>query len=80
VRRSILRVRGDVAARLRLGHPWVFRESVDRGPPAPSGTEVEVRDEAGEFLARGLFDADSPVCGTSSEPCPRKTRFVQPIH
>jgi 23S rRNA (cytosine1962-C5)-methyltransferase len=62
VRRSVLRVRGDVAARLRAGHPWVFRESVGRGAAAPTGAEVEIRDEAGEFLARALYDAGSPIC------------------
>ena len=61
VRRSVVRVRPDVAARLRGGHPWVFREAMDRVPSGGSGTEVEVRDEAGDLVARGLYDAQSPV-------------------
>jgi 23S rRNA (cytosine1962-C5)-methyltransferase len=61
VRRSVVRVRADVAARLRAGHPWVYREAIDRPPSGGVGAEVEVRDAVGDFCGRGLFDPQSPI-------------------
>jgi 23S rRNA (cytosine1962-C5)-methyltransferase len=44
------------------GHPWVYRDALVR-PPArlASGSVVELADERGEFLGRGLWDAASPI-------------------
>jgi 23S rRNA (cytosine1962-C5)-methyltransferase len=61
VRHAVVRVRGDVARRIRAGHPWVFREALGRPPAGEAGAELEVRDEAGELLGRGLFDPQSPI-------------------
>ncbi len=62
VRRGTVRVAGDVATRLRAGHPFVFREALGGRPlqEAP-GEPIEIVDLDGEFIARALYDADSIV-------------------
>jgi len=54
------------ALAVKRGHPWVYREALAGGPrrsssPARSGASVEVADEEGGFLGRGLWDAGSPI-------------------
>ena len=59
-----LRIARTAAAAVRRGHPWVFREGVlqPRGGLAlASGAAVELLDEEGEILGRGLWDAGSPI-------------------
>lgn len=57
-----LRITRAAAAAVRRGHPWVYREGVARPPKAlASGASVELHDEEGAFLARGLWDAASPI-------------------
>lgn len=57
-----LRITRAAAAAVRRGHPWVYREGVLRPPKAlATGASVEVADEEGAFLARGLWDAASPI-------------------
>ena len=43
-------------------HPWVFSGAIARveGEPAP-GAEVALVTEHGEFVARGLFNAQSNI-------------------
>jgi len=64
VRKNTVRLPGDVAHRIRNGHPWVYREAfaaLGRAiSPAP-GTVIDVVDEEGEFVGRGLYDADSTI-------------------
>jgi 23S rRNA (cytosine1962-C5)-methyltransferase len=44
------------------GHPWVYRAGLVRAPTdLASGAVVELVDEQGSFLARGLWDARSPI-------------------
>ena len=59
--RPSLRLRRDLRRSLRGGHPWVYREALH--PPArlPTGSVVDLLDEGGQFVARGLFDAASPI-------------------
>jgi 23S rRNA (cytosine1962-C5)-methyltransferase len=62
VRRGAVRVAADVAWRVRAGHPWVFREALGGRPLSQSaGSEVDVLDTAGVFVARGLYDPDGPI-------------------
>ena len=57
-----MRVATDVAWRVRAGHPWVFREALGGRPlPQPPGSEVEILDSAGVFVARALYDPDGPI-------------------
>ena len=53
---------GDIAQRIRAGHPWVYRESFgSRGGTHEPGTAIDLIDEDGEFVGRGLYDADSAI-------------------
>lgn len=62
VRKNTVRLPGDVAQRIRLGHPWVYREALGPRPIAPEpGTSIDLVDPDGEFVARGLYDADSSI-------------------
>jgi 23S rRNA (cytosine1962-C5)-methyltransferase len=57
-----VRVPGDVATRLRAGHPLVFREALGGRPMREGpGDLIDVLDPAGELVARGLFDPSGPV-------------------
>jgi 23S rRNA (cytosine1962-C5)-methyltransferase len=62
VRRGTVRVPPDVAARLRAGHPFLFREALGSRPlREPAGEVLEVLDAAGEFVGRGLYDPEGVV-------------------
>lgn len=55
------------AAAVRRGHPWVYLDGLARAPAAAArglstGAAVELTDDAGAFLGRGLWDAESPIC------------------
>jgi 23S rRNA (cytosine1962-C5)-methyltransferase len=61
VRKNTVRLAPDVAQRVRAGHPWVYREAFGpRLSPEP-GTVIDVVDDEGEFVGRGLYDADSAI-------------------
>lgn len=58
---------------LRLGHPWVYRDAIERAPAGlPSGTWVRVQCANLQFF--GLWDADSPIAirlfGSRARPNP----------
>jgi 23S rRNA (cytosine1962-C5)-methyltransferase len=62
VRKNTVRLPGDVAQRVRLGHPWVYREALGPRPIAPEvGTAIDLVDPDGEFVGRALYDADSAI-------------------
>jgi 23S rRNA (cytosine1962-C5)-methyltransferase len=50
----------DLARHVRDGHPWIFADAL---APAklPTGELVDVMGVDGKFLARGLYDAGSPI-------------------
>src|SRR5688572_12825406 len=52
-----------VAAVLRRGHPWVYRQGLTKagGKPPRTGDVVELVDAAGEGLGVGLYDDRSPI-------------------
>jgi 23S rRNA (cytosine1962-C5)-methyltransferase len=51
----------EIAQRVRAGHPWVYREAFgERLAPEP-GTAIDIVDDDGEFVGRGLYDADSAI-------------------
>ena len=57
-----MRLAQDVATRVRLGHPWVYREALGPRPIAPEpGTTIDLIDVDGEFVGRALYDADSAI-------------------
>jgi 23S rRNA (cytosine1962-C5)-methyltransferase len=62
VRRGTVRLQHDVARRIRLGHPWVYREAVGSRPLREQpGAPIELVDWDGEFVARGLYDGESAI-------------------
>ena len=62
VRRGTVRLPHDVARRVRLGHPWVYREAMGaRGRTEEPGATIELVDGSGDFVGRGVYDGDSPI-------------------
>jgi len=62
VRKNTIRLTADVARRVRLGHPWIYREAVtSRGLSFEPGAVIDVLDEEGDLLGRGLYDSDSAI-------------------
>jgi len=62
VRKNTVRLSGDVAHRVRAGHPWVYREALGPRPIAPEpGTPIDLIDPDGEFVGRGVYDGDSAI-------------------
>jgi 23S rRNA (cytosine1962-C5)-methyltransferase len=46
---------------IRSGHPWIYADALSAPRGLPTGTVVDVVDRQGRPLARGLFDAGSPI-------------------
>jgi 23S rRNA (cytosine1962-C5)-methyltransferase len=62
VRRGTVRLSHDIARRIRNGHPWVYREALDKRVLRDSpGSPIELVDEDGEFIARGFFDGETAI-------------------
>lgn len=62
MRKNTVRLPPDVAHRVRAGHPWVYREVLGPRPLVQEpGTAIDVVDDEGEFVGRGLYDADSAI-------------------
>jgi 23S rRNA (cytosine1962-C5)-methyltransferase len=62
VRKNTVRLPGDVAHRIRAGHPWVYREALGPRPISPEpGTPIDLVDPDGEFVGRGVYDGDSAI-------------------
>ncbi|HMG22452.1 MAG TPA: class I SAM-dependent methyltransferase, partial [Kofleriaceae bacterium] len=62
VRKNTVRLPGDVAHRIRAGHPWVYREAIGPRPLiAEPGAVIDCVDEDGEFVGRALYDGDSAI-------------------
>jgi len=57
-----IRLVRTAALAVKRGHPWVYREGVARPPRGlATGATVELADEEGAPLGRGLWDAGSPI-------------------
>lgn len=62
VRKNTVRLPGDVAHRVRAGHPWIYREALGpRAIHAEPGAQIDCVDEDGEFVGRALYDTDSAI-------------------
>jgi 23S rRNA (cytosine1962-C5)-methyltransferase len=62
VRRNTVRLPPDVARRVRLGHPWVYREALGTRPlREDAGAVLELVDPDGEFVGRGLFEPEGAI-------------------
>ena len=54
-------LRKDLARSIRRGHPWLYRDAVAEPEGLVSGDPVEVRTRDGRPIARGFWDATSPI-------------------
>ncbi len=62
VRKGVLRVPFEAAHPIRAGHPFLYRDAVGNRPAAfSSGEVVDLLDEEGNFIARGLYDTEGGV-------------------
>jgi 23S rRNA (cytosine1962-C5)-methyltransferase len=62
MRRGRYHLPEDVARRVELGHPWVYREAFgSRKVGEPTGSLVDLTAGNRAFLARGYVDGDHPV-------------------
>jgi len=62
MRQGVYRLPDDVARRVHLGHPWIFREALGaRKVTEPTGTLVDLVANNRNFLARGYVDSDHPI-------------------
>ncbi|MFH0902829.1 MAG: class I SAM-dependent rRNA methyltransferase [Pseudomonadota bacterium] len=62
VRRGTIRLPPDVATRVRLGHPWIYRETLGARPLRErTGGILELVDSVGNFVGRGLFDEEGSI-------------------
>jgi 23S rRNA (cytosine1962-C5)-methyltransferase len=57
-----VRLRPAAESQIRAGHPWIFADSIrEQNRAAESGELAVVFDRNNNFLAIGLYDADSPI-------------------
>ncbi|HZS40134.1 MAG TPA: class I SAM-dependent rRNA methyltransferase [Polyangia bacterium] len=56
-----VRLRKELAAHVRSGHPWLYADALDAPRGLETGAAVDVLGRDGKFLARGLYDARSPI-------------------
>jgi 23S rRNA (cytosine1962-C5)-methyltransferase len=57
-----LRVTAVAEKIVRSGHPWLFADSIrEQNRPGVTGELAVIYDRRDQFLAAGLFDADSPI-------------------
>jgi 23S rRNA (cytosine1962-C5)-methyltransferase len=62
MRQGMYRLPEDIARRVRLGHPWVFRDAFGpRKVTEPTGSLVDLVANNRVFLARGYVDSEHPV-------------------
>ena len=55
-----MRIPFEVAARVRAGHPWIYREALGGRPLREAQGEIlELVDPEGAFVARGVYDPES---------------------
>jgi 23S rRNA (cytosine1962-C5)-methyltransferase len=62
MRQGVYRLADDVARRVRLGHPWVFRDALGtRKISEPTGSLVDLVGSNRRFVARGYVDGEHAV-------------------
>jgi 23S rRNA (cytosine1962-C5)-methyltransferase len=58
---DVVFLRKDLARSIRRGHPWIYRDALRPAGAIADGASVEVRTSYGRALARGFWDAGSPI-------------------
>lgn len=57
----VVQLRRDLSRALRAGHPWLFADALAVPMGLSAGSVVDVHDARGNWLARGLYDPESPI-------------------
>src|SRR5690349_18784707 len=55
-----IRLKKELTAKIRAGHPWLWADAIEAPRGLATGSVVDVVGRSG-FLARGLYDARSPI-------------------
>lgn len=81
-RRDVVRVSDEAVEHLRAGHPWVYRDAIERKSEFALGDVVDVVDVGGSFLGRGLFDSSGAIAvrllvGPAGRTIPLDARFLR---
>lgn len=59
---SEVQLRPQAAAAVRRGHPWVWRQGIERGGQGlEAGAVVQLREAGGALVGSGLWDPASPI-------------------
>lgn len=62
VRKGVVRLHDDVARRVWLGHPFVYKEAIDaKKILGEQGSSVDLIDWEGDFVGRGIVDGNSAI-------------------
>lgn len=56
----MLKLIRDLSRDIKRGHPWVYRSALKTPLPQKTGV-YSLLDKKGQFLARGIFEKDSPL-------------------
>jgi 23S rRNA (cytosine1962-C5)-methyltransferase len=56
-----LKITRKGAAWFRTGHPWIYKDDLERGDPSLSGSIVSVADNNGNFLAKAFYNEKSKI-------------------
>lgn len=54
-------LRKNLTASIRSGHPWIYKDALETAQDLRTGAVVDVVTPDGKFVARGLWDAHSPI-------------------
>jgi 23S rRNA (cytosine1962-C5)-methyltransferase len=60
-RAAAVRLQKDLARSIRRGHPWLYRDALERRDDLESGQIVDVHTRDGRRIARGYWDATSAI-------------------
>ena len=67
VRKGVVRLKDDIAHRIWLGHPFVYKEAIDaKKSLGDQGSSVDVVDFEGSFVGRGIIDGNSAIAELTS--------------
>ena len=75
---SPVTLKKDLARSIRRGHPWIYRNALAPSEGLENGALVEVRTRDGRVLARGFWDAVSPIAVRVLESGGPGHRFADP--
>jgi 23S rRNA (cytosine1962-C5)-methyltransferase len=56
-----VRLKKELERSIRAGHPWIYADALEKPRGLATGSVVEVVGRDGKPLARGLYDARSPI-------------------